>query len=377
MKPQSNLIRINRNTLLVAFYLSFAVILNYSCKTGKKPKSEVNTSIHMVTAQAETKPVPRDSITDSADDPAIWINFALPDSSRIIGTDKKGGLAVYDLSGQELFYYNTGFMNNADLRYQFPLGPDTIDILSVSNRTDQTVDIYKINKDGSLQVVHKQQLKSMLKEEVYGLCMYRSKFNGVFYVFVNDKYGVVEQWELFAKGDKIDGRIIRNLKLASQVEGMVADDETGTLFVGEEDKGIWKFNAEPSAPDKGDLIPMSGEQDNQNILFDIEGLAIYELSGGGGYLIASSQGNSSYALFRRDPPHKYLGSFKIVDGASIDGAEGTDGLDVSSFPFEEKYPEGILVVQDGHNKDRGIAAPQNFKIIRWDSIATKFDLFQL
>jgi 3-phytase len=55
------------------------------------------------------------------------------------------------------------------------------------------------------------------------------------------------------------------------------------------------------------------------------------------------------------------------------GVEGTDGLDVSSFPLGNMYPEGILVVQDGNNKDKEISSPQNFKIVKWDSIASKFN----
>ena len=206
---------------MLCFFCLIAFFQLTGCKNGKKPKSEGINPVQSVTARAETKPVPRASTEDAADDPAIWINFSSPDSSRIIGTDKKGGLGVYDLDGKEVFYYNTGLMNNVDLRYSFPLASDTIDIMAVSNRTDQSVDLYKINKDGSLQVVHKKQLLSLMKEEVYGLCMYQSKISGKFYVFVDDKNGAVEQWELFADGDKVDGKIVRNLKLATQVEGML------------------------------------------------------------------------------------------------------------------------------------------------------------
>lgn len=58
-----------------------------------------------MTAKLETRPVSQPAGDDAADDPAIWVNFANPDSSRIIGTDKQGGLAVYDLKGNQLFYY--------------------------------------------------------------------------------------------------------------------------------------------------------------------------------------------------------------------------------------------------------------------------------
>jgi 3-phytase len=358
---------INLTTLILIL-----TILTY-CRSGNKPERVEISSDKFVTAQTETKPVPRDSTSDAADDPAIWINYSKPDSSLIIGTDKKGGLAVYDLSGNELFYYPTGQMNNVDLRYGFPLFSDTIDILAVSNRTDQSIDLYKINPNGSLEVIHKAQLKSQIKDEVYGLCMYKSRISGKFYVFVNGKDGGVEQWELFTDDKKINGKIVRNLKLDSQVEGMVTDDENGFLYVGEEDKGIWKFNAEPVDQTEKVLLTLSTEGDNPFIEYDIEGLAIYKLSNGEGYLLASSQGNDSYAIFERKPPNNYLGSFRIVDGYTTDGSQETDGIDVTSMPLGKNYPAGLFVAHDGENEESGLSAPQNFKLIRWDSIALKFN----
>ena len=117
---------------------------------------------------------------------------------------------------------------------------------------------------------------------------------------------------------------------------------------------------------------MSGEKDNQNIKYDIEGMAIYSLPEGEGYLVASSQGNSTYAFFERKAPNKYLGSISIISGDAIDGSEETDGLDVVNFAIGDRYPKGLLVVQDGSNKDNGIAAAQNYKIISWESVASKF-----
>lgn len=330
-----------------------------------------NSSIHQVTANTETEPVPRSETDDSADDPAIWIYPVYPDSSRIVGTDKKGGLAVYDLKGKQLYYYADGLMNNIDIRYSYLLGNVSVDVLAASNRTNNSIDLYSINKNGSLKKINKRQLLTEMSDEVYGLCMYKSPKNGKFYVFINNKEGVVEQWELFTNENLLDGKIVRKLKLATQVEGMVTDDENTALFVGEEDTGIWKFNAEPEAPVEGILLTGSAEKDNVNIKFDIEGLAIYNLSKGKGYLIASSQGNDSYAVFNRETPYEYLGSFRIVDGA-FDGVQGTDGLDVTNTPLGNAFPDGLLVVQDGSNIDNGKSVPQNFKLVRWDSVAMKF-----
>lgn len=140
-----------------------------------------------------------------------------------------------------------------------------------------------------------------------------------------------------------------------------------------DDPAIWINHLKPDSSDYRELLPLSTENDNLFIEFDIEGLAIYNHSDGDGYLIASSQGNDSYAVFERKPPNKYTGSFKIVDSPTIDGSQKTDGIEVTSTPLGKNFPAGLFVTQDGENTDNGAASPQNFKLIRWDSIAIRFN----
>src|SRR5262245_23433790 len=48
----------------------------------------------------ESLPVP--SAGDAADDAVVWVHPTNPGLSVVIGTDKDSGLAVYDLSGNQL-----------------------------------------------------------------------------------------------------------------------------------------------------------------------------------------------------------------------------------------------------------------------------------
>lgn len=344
----------------------FTLALLYQCDRSSEGSAKAGEQItSVVQAKVETTPTPRGKNDDSADDPAIWIHPENNEKSVIIGTDKKGGLATYDLNGAQLNYYATGEMNNCDLRTGFLLNGDTIDILAASNRTMQSVSLYRIFENGVLDSVHYRIIQSKMSDEVYGLCMYRSNKTGLFYVFVNGKSGEVEQYELFAFDNKIDAKLVRSLKLATQPEGMVADDETGILYIGEEQAGIWKFDAEPTGAIAGKLISKSSEE-NPNIKYDVEGLAIYPTDSVNGFLIASSQGNYSYAIFQRQGENKYLGSFRITDG-SIDGVEETDGLDITTAVLPG-FPEGMLVVQDGFNYDGRKKKSQNYKFISWTEI---------
>ncbi|MBR9998006.1 MAG: phytase [Cyclobacteriaceae bacterium] len=97
--------------------------------------------------------------------------------------------------------------------------------------------------------------------------------------------------------------------------------------------------------------------------YDIEGLAIHYGEGGEGFLLASIQGNFSYALFDRHGENRYLGSFIINGKNPPDNAEETDGLEICSLPLGMDFPTGILVVQDGFNYDNAELISQNFKYI--------------
>ncbi|KAF6591920.1 phytase, partial [Paenibacillus sp. EKM208P] len=65
--------------------------------------------------------------------------------SRILATNKGGGILVYDLEGKQLQNMKVGKMNNVDLRYGFTLGGKKIDIAGATNRTNNTIDIFSID----------------------------------------------------------------------------------------------------------------------------------------------------------------------------------------------------------------------------------------
>lgn len=356
------------------FFLAIMVAVVISCEFNRPSEGSLKAGLHIkntVEAEIETTPTPQTKRDDSADDPAIWINYENPERSVVFGTDKKGGLASYDLNGKELHYFPVGKMNNCDLRYNFPLGKDTIDILAATNRSTHSISIYKISEGGVLDSIHSRTIVSEMQDDVYGMCMYLSAVDSSYYVFINSKAGEVEQWKLLAIGNKIDAKLVRNFHAATQTEGMVADDGSGILYLGEEVAGIHKFDAEPDGPITGGLIALSSEK-NPNIKYDIEGLTIYPTDSLNGYLIASSQGNYSYAVFERQGNNKYLGSFRIVDG-TIDGVEETDGIDVTNFPLGNRFPKGMFVVQDGYNYEGKKLLSQNYKYISWEEIKNLFN----
>lgn len=345
MKKQTLYTSVWVGVLIVAITL---VIISY--RGGRaRPRSEAR--ILEVAAAVETEPV--NTGGDSADDVTIWVNPSDPAQSLVIGTNKKRGLAVYDLTGKEIQFLADGQMNNVDSR-------DTL--VTASNRSNNSIAIYRINPETRrLENVAADEVKTI---EAYGACMYKSSKTGKFYYFGASKQGIVEQYELFDTGKGVSAKRVRQITVGSQLEGCVADDELGYLYVGEEDVGIWKYPAEPDAE------PARKEVDRArpggSLVADVEGLTIAYGNNGKGYLIASSQGNSTYAIYRREGDNTYVKSFRIVAG-SVDKVTETDGIDVTTANLGPLFPHGVFIAQDGTD-DKG---KQNFKLVPWQLISAE------
>lgn len=325
----------------------------------------------IVLPSAETAPV--ETGGDAADDPAIWIDAKDPSRSVIIATQKQSGLYVYDLSGKVLQFLPDGRMNNVDLRDGFKLGGKTVTLVTSSNRTRRSISIYTLDPSTRQLSNVADGVQATGFDDPYGLCMYRSARTGKHYVFVNQGDGAMRQWELIATpAGKVRTKLVRELPFASQVEGCVADDETGMLYVGEEDVGIWRQGAEPKGGAARTML--AAVKDNPALKDDMEGMGLYKLDATRGYLIVSSQGNDSYAVFRREGDNAYIGSFQVGANAreGIDGISETDGLEVVSASAGGIYAHGLMVAQDGRN----VSPPehQNFKLVPWDRIAQALNL---
>lgn len=296
----------------------------------------------------------------SADDPAIWIHPTDPSLSLIIGADKSssGGLHVYSLDGTQLQFVSGGRHNNVDVRYGFMLGGESVDLVSVSERDADNIDIYKVDpvqrtliKVGSINT----------GINVYGYAMYHNRLTGKFYGFVSSSGGDIEQWELLDQGTSVGGQKVREFDAGTKVEGMVADDELGFLYIGEENVAIWKYGAEPGDGTARTKVDETGSP--SQLTDDIEGLTIYYGGEGKGYLIASSEGNDRFVVYRREGDNDYMATFEIGAGA-VDAVTGTDGIDVTNMALGSGYPLGVFVAQDGGN----------YKLVPWDAIANAIGL---
>lgn len=307
-----------------------------------------------VTADAETVAVKNGD--DAADDPAIWRNAANPAASLIVGTDKQAGLYVYGLDGQVRHFLDAGRVNNVDL-VDTPAGV----IVAASDRTDNDnahIALFRLNTAAArLEPLGRVPAGS---GEAYGICLWATPTgtaSAAVTAFIVIKDGSIRQIELDPA--KATGRIVRSLKLATQSEGCVVDPRTARLYVAEEDVGIWRFDARPG----GDVRPVKiAGIDKARLFDDVEGLATAaEGTANGGWLVASSQGDNAYAVWRL-ADERFVGRFRIVNGA-LGGTQETDGIEVITGDFGLDFPDGLMVAQDGENQPA-----QNFKLVSWGKV---------
>ncbi|OYD88966.1 phytase [Nostoc sp. 'Peltigera membranacea cyanobiont' 213] len=337
-----------------------------------------------------------------ADDPAIYVNATNAADSLVLTSVKNAGLRVYDLSGNLLQTVNPGGIryNNIDLQYGFKLGNQSIDIAVASDRQNDKLAIFKINPnpgaDGNyLEDITDSNIGTIFQtspfeppysastRSSYGVTLYRSPVTNDYYVFTSRRQtGDIAQFKLIDKGNgQIGAQLVREFTIPSptaadrspQTEGMVVDQETGFLYIAQEDVGIWKFDAEPDGGTTGKLIDRVRFEGGSHLTDDAEGLTIYYGKNGTGYLLASSQGDSTFVAYTREGNNEYVGNFAVGNNGSIDSVQESDGADVINVPLGPNFPFGLFVTQDGSNEPAktidGENVSSNFKLVPWENIA--------
>lgn len=204
--------------------------------------------------------------------------------------------------------------------------------------------------------------------EPYGSCTYRSPKTQKQYLFVNNKAAKYLQYELTSTATgTLSTRLVREFTGGSggQVEGCVADEASGFIFLGEEPSGIWRYEAEPTGSSTGVQIAKVGQN---GLHADVEGLTLVPARNGtGGYIFVSSQGISAYLVYQRAPPHDYVMTFSVVESRArgVDHVSNTDGIAAVGNVLNADFPLGLFVTHDDANElvEGGTADQASFKLV--------------
>lgn len=334
-----------------------------ACSEGRDLEGQGNMDVPSVVAQMETTPVT--SKGDAADDPAIWVHPTSPEKSLILGTDKKSGLYLYNLAGDVVDFQKIGRVNNVDIRQN--LNADYFsgyrNLSASSNRSTNAVDLVAVSGEGKLDLLG----SFPVQDDPYGLCVGSISDGKSLTVLVNYKSGLFELYAVAFPEGRLTAEKMAAYQLGGQLEGCVIDDARQQIFIGEEEKGIWRFDLPRGKMTLSAPVFFVGLTDETGLVADVEGLDLY-IKGNQRYLVASSQGDFTYVIFRVDDGGQLqkVSKFRIGnnDRLDVDAVEETDGLTVTSLPLGAAYPEGVLLVQDGMNKPTS----QNFKLVDWREI---------
>lgn len=161
---------------------------------------------------------------------------------------------------------------------------------------------------------------------------------------------------------------MRQFAVGTQSEGCVVDDTSGRLYIAEENVALWQYGLDPvsgTARTALETLP------SQKLVADIEGLTLLR-EGQKTFLIASSQGDSAFAVWRVEgETPAYQGRFSVYPGNGIDAVTGTDGVAALGDQVGP-YGKGVVVMQDDSDTDGETPATarqrQNFKIVDWNEI---------
>ena len=254
-------------------------------------------------------------------------------------------------------FNDAGRVNNVDL-VETPAGV----IVAASDRSDEAqaqIALFRLNTTTArLEPIGRVPAGA---GEAYGLCLWATP--GALTAFIVIKDGTIRQIELDVA--TASGRIVRTMKLNTQSEGCVVDPRTARLYVAEEDVGIWRFDARASGSTTA--VKLAGV-DGKRLVADVEGLAIAaEGAGSGGWLVASSQGDNTFSVYRL-ADERFAGRFRIAEGR-LGSTQETDGIAVMTGDFGPAFPQGLMVAQDGEN-----SPAQNFKLVGWGKIKAALKL---
>ena len=171
-----------------------------------------------------------------------------------------------------------------------------------------------------------------------------------------------------AGGGRIGAKFVRRfgtfsaatVREENEIEAVAVDDALGYVYYADEADGIHKWHADPDHPDAARELAHFARSGFRG---DREGIAIYALPDGTGYIVATDQldEDSEYHVYPREGargiPHDHSREVAVLRG----GADATDGIEVSSSALGVGLPGGVLIAMNSE--------PRNFLVFRWQDVA--------
>lgn len=307
------------------------------------------------------------------DDPAIWINSNDPSKSLIIGTDKDqdGALYVYDLDGkiiEEKTVRNLQRPNNVDVEYGFLLNETPTDILVTTERFTNRLRVFSLPEmksidNGGIEVFENETLRAPM-----GIALYKRPTDNSIFAIVGRKEGPLNEylWQYKLEDDgngNIIGIKIREFGTWSgkkEIEAIAVDDELGYVYYSDEGVGVRKYLVDPDAINANEELALFAIEGFEQ---DHEGISIYKINDGTGYILVSDQQANEFHIFTREGEANNPHVHNLVKVIKVSTNE-SDGSDVTNAVLNDTFPAGLFVAMSDN---------KTFQFYSWKDIAG-FDL---
>ena len=363
------------STRLAARRLALMISIAFltACSGSDAPPTTPSESQENITATVADDAIAPVLITEptavDSDDPAIWINPDDPAKSLILGTDKGGAIYVFDLQGTiipEKTVTGMGRMNNVDVACGFSLGGETIDIALATDRNENKIRAFRLPEMTAIDNGGIEAFEGETPElqRPMGLALYTRPSDGAIFAIVSRKDGPsgAYLWQYLLEDDGAGNlnltktRAFGEIVGGKEIEAVAVDNELGFVYYSDETAGIHKYLADPDAPGAGEELAFFGAE---GFTDDHEGISIYKINDGTGYILVSDQQANTFRIFRRegeaDDPHNH----QLIKVIQISTNE-SDGSDATSTVLDERFPSGLFVAMSDN---------RTFHLYSWDDIA--------
>ncbi len=312
-----------------------------------------------------------DTVIYDTDDPAIWVNPEDASQSLIVGTDKDedGALYVFDLKGKivaDKVVKGLKRPNNVDIEYGLLLGGKPVDIAVTGERLTHNLRIFSVPDmqpidNGGLPMFEGET--GVEHRDLMGVTLYKRPADGAIFAIIGRKTGPTDGtylWQYLLEDDgngAVKATLVRkfgNFSGLNEIEALAVDDELGYVYYSDEGAGIRKYYADP---EKGnEELAFFGQNDFTE---DHEGISIYPMENGTGYILVSDQQANRFNIYKRegepDNPHAHT----LIKSVKVSTNE-SDGSEVSAVAFNADFPNGLFVAMSDN---------KTFQLYKWEDIA--------
>jgi 3-phytase len=311
-----------------------------------------------------------EEVNHDTDDPAIWIHPTDPAKSLIIGTDKEedGALYVFTLDGkidQQRTVHGLRRPNNVDVEYGLVLDGTETDIAVTTERLENKIRVFSLPDmkpvdNGGIEVFVNETLRAPM-----GIALYKRPSDGSIYAIVGRKEGPTDGtylWQYLLQDDgtgNVKAAKVREFGLWSgvkEIEAIAVDDPLGYVYYSDENVGIRKYYADPDAKDANAELALFG---TEGFTGDQEGISIYQVNDGTGYILVSDQQANKFNIYKREGEPENPHDHQLVKTISVSTNE-SDGSEVTNVSLNKNFPAGLFVAM---SDDR------TFQFYSWIDIA--------